>query len=76
MLRGSVLACAALFCLPSIWQAVVTQSIPLETAMIRFLIAVPVSAALLGLVRLAARRQSAGPDPSAEDDSGGEPHST
>jgi hypothetical protein len=63
MLRGSVLACAVLFCLPTIWQVVVDQSISVETAMVRFIVAVPVSAALLALVRLATRH----PDPRVDD---------
>lgn len=68
MLRGSVLVCATLFCLPTLWQLLVAQSIPLETAMVRFLIAVPVSAVLLALVRAAMRHRA---DPPAESDSHG-----
>jgi hypothetical protein len=72
MFRGSVLACAALFCLPSIWQAVITQNITVETAMVRFLVAVPVCAALLALVRLAMRRPESHLDAVAQNDSADE----
>jgi hypothetical protein len=53
MFRGSVLLCALLFSLPTLWQALGEQTISVETAVIRFLIAVPVSAVLLWLVRAA-----------------------
>jgi hypothetical protein len=66
MFRGSVLACAALFCLPSMWQSTVMQAITVDTLMIRFVIAVPLSAVLLGLVRLAMRRGNAEVEAAAE----------
>lgn len=53
MFRGSVLFCALLFSLPTLWQAFAEQTLPVETAVIRFLIAVPVAAILLWLVRTA-----------------------
>lgn len=53
MLRGSVLMCALLFCGPSLWQALVDGTISLEAVLVRFLIAIPVAAVLLGLVRRA-----------------------
>jgi hypothetical protein len=56
MFRGSVLLCALLFSLPTLWQALVDQTISVETAVIRFLIAVPVAAVLLALVRTAMER--------------------
>lgn len=57
MLRGSVLLLALLFSAPVIWQAAVEQTVGIDTAIIRFLIAVPVAAILVGGVRLAARRR-------------------
>jgi hypothetical protein len=57
MLRGSVLVCALLFSAPTLWQALVEQSISFEAAAIRFLLAVPVAAVLLGLVRSAMNKQ-------------------
>jgi hypothetical protein len=60
MLRGSVLLVALLFSAPVLWQAVVDQSVGLDTAVIRFLIAVPVAALLVGGVRLASRRRGPG----------------
>ena len=59
MFRGSVLLCALLFAAPTLWQALVDQTISVETALIRFLIAVPVAAILLGLVRSAMDKPSA-----------------
>jgi hypothetical protein len=56
MLRGSVVLLALLLSSPVIWQALVEQNVGLDAAVIRFLIAIPVSAVLLGLVRAAARR--------------------
>lgn len=58
MFRGSVLLCALLFAAPTMWQALVDQTISVETALIRFLIAVPVAAILLGLVRSAMDKPS------------------
>jgi hypothetical protein len=56
MLRGSVVLLALLLSSPVIWQALVEQNVGFDAAVIRFLIAIPVSAVLLGLVRAAARR--------------------
>lgn len=58
MFRGSVLLCALLFCAPSFWAAFVDQTVSVDAALVRFLIALPVAAALLALVRSAMRRQS------------------
>jgi hypothetical protein len=63
MLRGSVLLCALLFSAPTLWQALVDQSISIDAALVRFLIAIPVAAALLGLVRSAMRKQPVRRDP-------------
>jgi hypothetical protein len=65
MLRGSVLLCALVFAAPSLWAALVDQSISVDAAVIRFLIAIPVAAILLGLVRTAMRRPPPDPNPSA-----------
>lgn len=58
MFRRSVLIIAFLFCAPLAWAAFVDQSVTWENVGTRFLIALPVAALLVGLVRLAAR-----PDP-------------
>lgn len=68
MFRRSVLIVAFVFCVPILWSAFVDQSVSLETAGIRFVIAVPVAAALVGLVRLAARTPE--PEPGSENDAG------
>ena len=57
MFRGSVLLCALLFSAPTLWQALVDQTVSVENALVRFLIAVPVAGLLLGLVRTAMRKQ-------------------
>ena len=54
MLRGSVLLLAFVISLPVMWQAFVSQTIGVDAALMRFVLAVPVAAILLGLVRLAA----------------------
>jgi hypothetical protein len=63
MFRGSVLVCALLFSAPTLWQALVDQSISVEAAVVRFLIAIPVAAVLLGLVRMAMRKQPVSAQP-------------
>lgn len=72
MFRGSVLLCALLFAAPSLWAALVDQSISVDSAVIRFLIAIPVAALLLGLVRAAMRKPPPGRNPSPHS----EQHST
>ena len=57
MFRGSVLLVAFVFSAPVLWRALVTQSVGLDTAVIRFLIAIPVAALLVGGVRLAGRHR-------------------
>lgn len=59
MFRGSVLLVALLFSAPTLWQALVDQTIGVDAAVIRFLIAVPVAAVLLALVRAAMRKPPA-----------------
>jgi hypothetical protein len=49
--RTSTLLLAALIASPALWQALVTQQLDLTTALTRFLIAVPVSAVMLAMVR-------------------------
>ena len=56
MFRGSVLALALIFSAPTIWQALADQTISVQAALVRFLIAVPIAAVLLGLVRASMRR--------------------
>ncbi len=57
MFRGSVLLCALVFSAPTLWRALVDQTVGVDVAVIRFLIAVPVAGVLLGLVRTAMRKQ-------------------
>lgn len=57
MLRGSVLLLAFVFSFPTIWSALVDRTITVDTAIVRFLIALPVAAVLLALVRSATRRR-------------------
>jgi hypothetical protein len=59
MLRGSVLLVALLISAPVVWQALVDQTVDVESAVIRFLIAVPVAAVLLAMVRSASARRDA-----------------
>ena len=54
MFRGSVLLLALLISMPVMWQAFVGQTIGIDQALVRFVLAVPVAALLLGLLRLAA----------------------
>jgi hypothetical protein len=56
MFRASVLALALVFSAPALWRACVDQNVPLDTALVRFLLAVPVAAVLVGGVRIAMRR--------------------
>lgn len=57
MFRGSVLVLALLVNAPVIWAALGSQTIGVESALIRFLITIPIVAVLLGLVRAAAGRR-------------------
>ena len=56
MFRRSTLICALLFSAPALWRALVSDTGSIEDAGIRFLVAVPLAAMLLALVRAAARR--------------------
>jgi hypothetical protein len=56
MFRGSVLALALLLSAPTLWAALGPQTISVESALVRFLITVPIVAALLGLMRSAMHR--------------------
>ncbi|MEO7125123.1 MAG: hypothetical protein ABI382_04750 [Nakamurella sp.] len=67
MLQRSVLIIAFLICLPILWSALVDQSVSLEAAGVRFLIALPVAAFLVGLVRIATRAPHADEDLNAAD---------
>jgi hypothetical protein len=49
--RPGTLAVAAAIASPALWHAFVRQDLPPSTALLRFLIAVPVSAAMLALLR-------------------------
>jgi hypothetical protein len=52
MLRPSVLGLAVLLSLPALWSAFAAGSMGITTALIRFLIAVPVAAVMLWLLRM------------------------
>ncbi len=58
MFRRSVLIVAFLFCAPVLWAALVDGSVTLESAGIRFLIALPVAGILVGLVRYASTHRA------------------
>lgn len=51
MFRYSTLVLAILISAPALWQGFVTGEVSTTTALVRFLIAVPVSAVLLGVLR-------------------------
>jgi hypothetical protein len=51
MFRGSVLLLALVLAGPTLWSAFVNHQISTNTALIRFLIAVPAAAILLGAMR-------------------------
>lgn len=69
--RGSVLVVALLVNAPTIWDAFGRQTVSVTTALVHYLVAVPIVAVLLGLVRYAARPPldsppvDAGPDPAS-----------
>src|SRR5687768_7554659 len=52
MARFSTLALALTLASPALWAALVTRTMDLRTALIRLLIAIPVAALMLGVVRL------------------------
>lgn len=52
MFRPSVLLLALTLTSPALWSALVTGSMSVTTALIRFLIAVPVAAGMLVLLRM------------------------
>ena len=52
MLRPSVLLLAILLSTPALWSAFAAGSMGITTALIRFLIAVPVAALMLALLRM------------------------
>jgi hypothetical protein len=68
-----VLIVAFLICVPILWSALVDGSVSLESAGTRFLIALPVAAVLVGLVRLATRAPEA--KTGAADDAAHDRHS-
>lgn len=53
---ASVLLLALLFDAPVLWRACIDQTVPLQTALIRFLLAVPVAWVLMTILRVATRR--------------------
>ncbi|MFL6145734.1 MAG: hypothetical protein ACJ72N_28205 [Labedaea sp.] len=55
MFRFSTLALAAVMSAPSMWQAFVAESLDPTSALLRFLIAVPLAAVMLALPRAVVR---------------------
>jgi hypothetical protein len=51
LFRPSTLALAAAIAAPALWHAFAAHDLPASTALLRFLIAVPVSALMLTVVR-------------------------
>lgn len=52
MFKPSVLLLALTLSSPALWSALVTESMSVTTALLRFLIAVPVAAGMLVLLRM------------------------
>jgi hypothetical protein len=66
-MSGPVLLLAVLFNVPVIWRAFIDQTVPMQTAVVRVLIAIPIAWLLVGAVRLATRRGNhRSPTPRAE----------
>jgi hypothetical protein len=61
--RWSTILLALLLSAHVLWQGFIAQTIPAESAVIRFLLAVPVAAILLGLVRAATAKGQAPQQP-------------
>jgi hypothetical protein len=66
MFRASVLVVALLCTAPTIWAALGKQTVPVDAALLHFLIAVPIVAVLLGLVRMALERKPPARTPRAK----------
>jgi hypothetical protein len=56
MFRWSTLVLALLLSAPVLWKALMEQTVPVDTAVLRFLLALPVAALLLAVVRAAVSR--------------------
>jgi hypothetical protein len=54
-MRWSVVLLAFVVSLPTLYAALWTQNVPVDSAVVHFLIAVPIMAVLCGLVRLAGK---------------------
>lgn len=63
LLRLEVLAVAALVSAPALWAAFVGHTMPLDVALLRFLVAVPVCAVGYGLLRALLRGYAETPGP-------------
>jgi hypothetical protein len=61
--RWSTILLALLLSARVLWQGFMAQTIPVESAVIRFLLAVPVAAILLGLFRAATAKGEAPQEP-------------
>lgn len=53
MIRGTVLLLALLVNAPTVWAALWTQTVSVDSAMIHYLLTVPIVGLLVGLFRLA-----------------------
>jgi hypothetical protein len=62
-----VLVVALLCTAPTIWAALGRQTVPVDDAVLHFLIAVPIVAVLLGLVRFAFERKQPARTPRAKE---------
>lgn len=73
MFRTPVLLLALLISSPALWQALVSGSMPIQTALIRFLVGIPVAAVMAFAFRSATgatrrRRPTMRPDASLDGD--------
>ncbi|SDI82537.1 hypothetical protein SAMN05444157_0335 [Frankineae bacterium MT45] len=68
MFRGSVILFALLVNARTIWQALYLQTISVETAVIHFLIALPICAVLLWILRVTFNRPTPADSADAADD--------
>lgn len=71
MIRPSVLWLAAAMAALAIWHALVTQTLDVQSALLRFLIAVPIAAVMVGTLRVIVesyRRQQARDEDTADAD--------
>jgi hypothetical protein len=61
MFRWSTIMLALCLSAPVLWKALMDQTVPVDTAVVRFLLALPVAAVLLALFRAAVGSKDDGP---------------